>query len=198
MYRHKLLQRKKIHSEIVSSIKTTMYERCQETVAHADRMVELSLRLGRILRLSENQLNELELFTSLHDIGKISTESSILNKPEKLSEAEWVEIKKHPEIGYRIAQATPELTPIADYILCHHERWDGGGYPSGLSGDAIPLHSRILAIIDSYDVMTHDQPYRSTMPREEALNEIRRGAGRQYDPYIANVFVDMIMKDNKL
>jgi len=110
-----------------------------------------------------NQQNELELLATLHDIGKVSIPNAILSKSGKLSDEEWVLIKKHPETGFRIAQATTDLAPIANYILCHHERWDGKGYPQGLVGDKIPLLSRIMAIVDSFDAMTNDRAYRLAM-----------------------------------
>jgi len=120
----------------------------------------------------------------------MSIPAAILSKPGKLSDEEWVEMKKHPEVGYRIAQATSELVPIAKYILCHHERWDGKGYPQGLIGEKIPLLSRILAIADSFDAMTNDRSYRVAMTKEEAIEEIRRCSGTQFDPFIARVFIE--------
>jgi HD-GYP domain-containing protein (c-di-GMP phosphodiesterase class II) len=103
------------------------------------------------------------MLSSLHDIGKISVSNAILTKKELLTEDEWRELKRHPEVGYRIAHSSPELIYIADYILCHHERWDGKGYPQGLKGDAIPLLSRIISVIDSYDAMINDRPYRKAL-----------------------------------
>jgi HD-GYP domain-containing protein (c-di-GMP phosphodiesterase class II) len=100
--------------------------------------------------------------------------------------------KKHPEIGWRIAQNTPELASIAEYILCHHERWDGKGYPRGLKGMRIPLICRILAVADAYDAMTSDRSYRKAMSREEAIAEIRKNAGTQFDPYIVRIFLDIV------
>lgn len=192
MYRQKLLELDSLRSSILSSIKATMFEKSRETEEHAQRMVELSKHMGKALNLSDNQHSELELLSSLHDIGKISIDTQILYKCDDLSEAEWIEVKKHPEVGYRIAQATEELRPIANYILCHHERWDGNGYPNGLACEEIPLLSRIIALIDAYDAMTQDRPYGKAMSKIEAIQEIENNAGTQFDPEIARVFVETI------
>lgn len=189
MYRHKLLQNKSPHSAIISSMKSTLYEKSQETEEHAHRLIQISKTIGKNMHLVEEQLNELELLSTLHDIGKIGISDGILNKPGKLSSDEWDEMKKHPEMGYRIAMSTPELAPIADYILCHHERWDGTGYPHGLRGEAIPLLSRIIAVADAYDAMTSDRPYRKAMDQESALNELKENAGTQFDPNIVEIFL---------
>jgi diguanylate cyclase (GGDEF)-like protein/PAS domain S-box-containing protein len=190
MYKRKLLEQKSILSSIMSSIKTTMFEKSHETEEHAERMAELSKKVGSVLNLTEEQLNDLELLSTLHDIGKISIDENILSKKGRLTNDEWYEIKRHPEIGYRIALSSAELKDIAEYILCHHEWWDGSGYPQGLKGGEIPLLSRIISIIDAYDAMTQDRPYRKAMSAEAALHEIGRNAGTQFDPKIAEVFIE--------
>lgn len=136
----------------------------------------------------------LELLSTLHDIGKISIDSNILSKPGVLTKEEWSEIKKHPEVGFRITQASPELRHISEYILSHHERWDGDGYPQGLSGEQIHLLSRILLVVDSYDAMTQDRTYRKAITKEAAAAEILNNAGTQFDPVIARVFVGKVLK----
>lgn len=193
MYRHKLLEHKSLHSAIISSIKTTMFEKSNETEEHAERMAELSKKLGKVLDFSEDELVSLELVTTLHDIGKISIDQRILDKPGKLTEEEWVEIRKHPDVGYRIALTVPELSRIAEYILCHHERWDGNGYPQGLHGEEIPVISRILSIVDSYDAMTQDRSYRKAMSKEAAIIEIRQNAGTQFDPELSEIFINKVL-----
>ena len=193
MYRRKLLAQKSLHSAIISSIKTTMFEKSNETEEHAERLAALSKTLGRELGLNEEDLIALELVSTLHDIGKISIDQNILTKPGRLNEEEWVEIKKHPEVGYRIAQTVPELKQISEYILCHHERWDGKGYPQGLAGEEIPLLSRILSVVDSYDAMTQDRSYRKAMTKAEAITEIKKNAGTQFDPEIAKVFIEKVL-----
>ncbi len=192
MYKRKLLEHKSSHSVILSSIKATMYEKSHETQEHAERITYLSKELGKRLDLSQNELDELELVATLHDIGKVGIDDRILNKEGKLSEEEWIEMKKHSEIGYRIAMSSPDLVPIAEHILCHHERWDGKGYPQGIRGEEIPQLSRIVTIIDAFDAMTEDRPYRKCMTAEEAAEEIRSNAGTQFDPRLAKLFLEKI------
>lgn len=197
MYKGKLLEQKSSHSALILSIKATMFERSQETEEHAERLSLLSKKVGMKLNLSQTELNDLELLATLHDIGKVGIDDRILNKPGQLSEEEWVEMKKHPEIGYRIAISSPELVPIAEYILYHHERWDGRGYPQGLKGEETPLPSRILAIVDAFDAMTQDRIYRKALTEEAAIAELRNNAGTQFDPNITNLFIEKVLKEIK-
>ena len=127
----------------------------------------------------------------LHDIGKVGISMDILKKPGPLNDEEWKEMKRHPEIGYRIAQNTPELSTVSEYILSHHERWDGSGYPRGLKGPEIPLLCRILAVADAYDAMTSNLAYRKAMDSLDAMAEIKHGSGTQFDPEIAKLFLDL-------
>ncbi|MDW7657854.1 MAG: diguanylate cyclase [Bacillota bacterium] len=192
LVRQKLFEQKSLHSSLLASIKATMHEKSFETKEHGERMAQMARALGRSLGLSDSQLQDLELLANMHDIGKIIIDDRILNKPGKLSDEEWLEMKKHPEIGYRIAQASPDIKHIADSILFHHERWDGNGYPQGLSGEHIPVFSRILAIVDAFDAMTNDRAYRRAMTHSDALSEIKRNAGSQFDPVIAEEFIQLL------
>ncbi len=198
MNQRKLLENRSSHSTIIASIKATMLENSHETEEHAERLIELSKMVGHELGLGQKELDNLELFAMLHDIGKIGISDQILNKTAKLSEDEWFELKKHPVIGYRIAMSSPELAPIAEYILYHHERWDGHGYPQNLAGESIPLLSRILAVIDAYDAMTHDRSYRRAMPHAAAVEEIEKNIGTQFDPHIARLFIDDVLPEAEI
>lgn len=191
MYRHKLLESRSFRSSFISSMKETLLEKCQETAGHLERMEKLSIKIGTAMELNDNELDELKLLAMLHDIGKVAISDAVLNKPGKLDDKEWEEMKKHSEIGYRIAQTSPELSQIANYILCHHERWDGNGYPLGKKNLQIPKLSRIIAIIDAYDVMTHSRSYKDAISHKDAVDELVRCAGKQFDPDIVELFVRM-------
>ena len=189
MYKRKLLESRSLRSSILASFKNTLYEKSHETEEHAMRLVQHTRRIGYRLGLSEDQLADLELLAMLHDIGKIAVDDSILAKPGALTQEEWVEMRKHSEVGYRIALASPELMHIAESILGHHERWDGKGYPQGLSGEHIPILARILSVADSYDAMTNDRVYRKAISHEEAMEELRRCSGAQFDPKAVEGFL---------
>ncbi len=193
MYQHKLLARKGVHSMFLKYITTTIFEKSNETQEHCQRMANMAKALGEQLQLPNRDLDTLELAASLHDIGKISIDLSILQKPEKLNNDEWEIIKKHPETGWRIAQAVPDLYQISDIILYHHERWDGTGYPRGLAGNAIPLMSRIITIVDSFDAMTQDRPYQKGISTNVAIEEIKKNMGKQFDPQLSQIFIDKIL-----
>lgn len=194
MYRRKLLESRSTRSNILASLEETLLERSYETREHITRMKNITEMFGKAMELQENEMDELSLLASLHDMGKIAVKDSILGKSGKLTEEEWLEMKKHPEAGYRIAQSTNELSHIADYILGHHERWDGGGYPQGLKGKDIPKLSRIIAIVDSYDAMTSVRSYKNAISHSEAMEEIKSCAGTQFDPKLAEAFIEMMEK----
>ncbi len=192
MYSQKLLESKGIRSRIISSLQTTLHEKGIETTGHEQRIVETSAKIGEKLRLTQQEMDNLSLLASLHDIGKIVVDERILKKPGKLTVKEKKEMEKHSEAGYRIAKSTHMLSDIAEYILYHHEYWDGKGYPHGLKGKDIPLLSRILSIADAYDAMTHDRPYKKAISKEEAIKELKNGSGKQFDPELVPLFISTL------
>ncbi len=192
MYDDKLISRKSATSKIVSGLLSALESTSFETKNHKMRLTSMSIELGEKIGLSNKQLNNLSLLASLHDVGKVNISEDILTKSEKLNEDEWERIKKHPRIGYKIAFSSGDFSSVADEILAHHEHWNGEGYPRGLEKEEIPLLSRILSIVDAYDVMISGRPYKIEMNEEGALDELKRCAGSQFDPRLVEEFVEMV------
>lgn len=168
------------------------------TVGHCRRVRQYARILGEVLGLDDEQLRALQVAADFHDIGKVGIISPILNKPGPLNDFEWRVIYMHPLLGRELWEgAIPRLTDVARIIHQHHERWDGEGYPAGLAGDDICLEARILAVVDSYDAMCSDRPYRTALSDSVVLDELYTGAGSQFDPQAAGLFIDMI-QDRKL
>jgi len=195
-YRRKLMIEKSFRSSVINALLSALAAKSEETEEHAERLQQYCGQIGRLLGVSAKELDEMSLFAMLHDIGKVGINDAILQKPAPLTEDEWLEMRKHPEIGFRIAQNNVDLAPISEYILSHHERWDGKGYPRGLCGEEIPMLSRILAIADAYDAMTNERVYRKAMSRDAAAAEILKSAGTQFDPRIARLFVEQVLGMN--
>lgn len=192
MYHQKLLESSSYRNSIINTLLATLYEKSNATEEHAQRLKEYCITMGKALQLNAEELNELALLAVLHDIGKVGIHQSILQKEGPLNGEEWADMKQHVEIGYRIAQNTPELSSVAEHILSHHERWDGSGYPRGLKGQQIPLFCRILSVTDAYDAMTYDRSYRKALPTDEAKQELLRGSGSQFDPDMVNLFLELL------
>ncbi|QJW47423.1 diguanylate cyclase [bacterium BFN5] len=197
MYREKLHSSQSTRSAIVHTLAKAMEVRDFVTDGHADRLQDLVVELALAAGVTESKLSDLRLLGRFHDIGKVGIPDHILFKPGRLSDDEFEVMKRHCEIGYRVAQASAELAPIADWILKHQEWWNGNGYPLGLQGDDIPIACRILAIVDAYDAMTNDRPYRQAMTQDEAVAELGRCAGTQFDPDLVQVFIKLVILQNK-
>ena len=191
MYTHKLFEIASHRNETIKTIVSTLHEKNPREEAHSKRVSEICISIGTKLGMKSDEIALLKAISNLHDIGKIAIDDSILNKKGPLDEKEWEQIKKHPEIGYRILSSSPEYADIAQDILSHHERYDGKGYPRGLSGGDIPIRARIITIADSYDAMISERPYRRPLTHQEALEEIRKNAGTQFDPALAELFIKL-------
>lgn len=193
MYSNKLFEGPSMRSKTIETIIKALYEKNRREEEHSTRVSNLALEMGKELKMKEDDLKELKSVGLLHDIGKIAISESILDKPGKLNEEEWEEMKKHPEIGYRILSTVTEMTRIAEYTLAHHERYDGNGYPKGLVGEQIPLVSRIISIADAYDAMASQRPYKDALSDDEIVKEFIKNAGTQFDPKLAKLFVENIL-----
>ncbi len=196
MYRRKLSESASMRNKTVKVIIKTLYEKNEREQQHSARVSQLCAALGTALDMSGEDISEFRTVGLMHDIGKIILDDRILDKPGTLSNAQFSEVKRHAETSYRILSSVNEFAPLAEYVLAHHERWDGRGYPKGLKGTDIPLQARIIAVADAYDAMTSDRPYRKALGVDTAIEEIQNNAGTQFDPDIAKVFLANIKQWN--
>ena len=197
MYAEKILDHQLINNSKIEEIKKKLHEKSLREEKHSVRVSELCEKIGKALNLTEAEISTLKDAGFLHDIGKIVVDKSILNKSDPLTELEWQELKQHPVVGYRILNSTNETMDIAKYVLGHHEKWDGTGYPKGLEGEAISKYARIIALAESYDEMTNDTMYKQAMSKEEAIVEIEKNASLQFDPNIAKIMIQILKEEGK-
>jgi len=172
----------------------TLYEKSNREMLHSKRVSEICEDIATKMNFARDDVNQIRIAGLMHDIGKIGIDGKILNKPEKLNNDEWTEMKRHPEIGYRILSSVNEFSEIADYVLEHQEYWNGKGYPRGLKGEEISMQARIITVADAFDAMTSNRTYGKALSEEEATNEIRRCSGTQFDPFIARVFIEKCLE----
>lgn len=177
------------HADVIEALAVTLLERDRYTGEHSESVVAMARSVGRAMGLQLQDIERLGAAALLHDIGKVAIPDHILNKPAKLSEEEWVLMREHPVIGWRILQAVPGLGTVARIVRHEHESFDGSGYPDGLVGDAIPVGSRIILACDTYHAMTSDRPYRARMPHADAVHELARCAGTQFDPRVTEALI---------
>ena len=193
MYKHKLLNSSSTRRNTIDLIMNALYEKNNREMLHSKRVGELCEAIALNMNFEKETVYRIKIAGLMHDIGKIGIDDKMLNKPDKLDADEWAIMKKHPEIGQRILSAASEFSEIGDYIFEHQEKWDGTGYPRGLKGNAILLQARIIAVADSYDAMTSHRNYGKVFSEEEAVNEIERCSGTQFDPAIAKIFVEKVL-----
>jgi HD-GYP domain-containing protein (c-di-GMP phosphodiesterase class II) len=192
MYQNKLLKKESIRSTFVKTFMKALEAKDFISEGHVIRMENYAILIAKALSLRQDQMDSIILLTKFHDIGKIGIPDRILKKPGSLNDDEWKVMRTHSAIGERIALEAAEIKDIAHLILKHHEKWDGTGYPLGLSGEDIPLECRVLAIVDTFDAMTNDRPYRKAIPVAETVKEIIRCKGTQFDPYLVDVFLQIL------
>lgn len=197
---HKLVQERvslqEAHTQLLKAYEATiegwshaMDLRDQETEGHSHRVAELTVELAKKLGMNESELVQARRGALLHDMGKLGVPDHILHKPGALNDEEWVFMKKHPQLAYNMLYPVEYLRPALEIPLCHHEKWDGSGYPRGLKGEEIPFAARLFAIVDVWDALTSTRPYRSAWSKEDALEYIREQAGKHFDPVIVEFFL---------
>ena len=192
-YLLRIKERKALLSSILQIVKVVEAKDVY-TAGHSVRVAEYSEEIAREMGLNEYDIEILTNLANLHDIGKIQIDLSLLNKRGKLSDSDWKEMKRHPIVGYDIVKEITFLKDKADAVLYHHERIDGRGYPYGKKGDDIPLFAKILCVADSYDAMTTERPYREALSREQAILELKRNSGKQFDPVVCKTMIEILEK----
>lgn len=193
MYQNKSAENKSQRYQTIQVIMKTLFEKNPREEAHSKRVSDICLRIGAYMEMDSSKIKNLQTAGLLHDIGKIGIDNNHLDKAGSLNDEEWLEIKKHPQISYNILSSVNDYGPLTDMVLSHHERWDGKGYPSGLTGEEIPLESRIIALADAFDAMTSDRPYRMGMNELEAFEIIASESGKQFDPTIVKIFLEKVV-----
>lgn len=194
MYRRKLSDSSSMRSKTITLIMNTLYDKSSREMGHANRVSEICQSIAVELGFDKNDTDQIKIAGLMHDIGKIGIDEAILNCQGQLDQSEWLQVEKHPEIGFRILSSVNEFSVIANDVLSHHEKWDGSGYPRGIKGREISLHARIIALADAYDAMTIERKYRKILDEDAAVHELRKFAGIQFDPDITRVFIEKVLK----
>lgn len=194
MYSHKLVESPSVRGKMFETIIKTLHEKNKREERHSSRVSLYCEAIGNAMELNSREVSGLKMAGWLHDIGKIAVDETILNKKGRLSQEEWFEVKKHPEICYSILSSVNELSELANSVLAHHERYDGKGYPKGLKGEEIPIGARIISVADSYDAMTTERTYCAMRTKKDAMAELLKHAGTQFDPEVVQVFVNQVLK----
>jgi len=193
MYKDKTLNRNTINSNTVKTIIEILHDRSHQEKTHSINVSEKSQKIGEFMKMSETEVRKLKEAGYLHNIGKIVLNENILNKENlnSLSEDEKLEIEQYPVVGFRILNLFDDTLNLAESVFCHHEHWDGTGYPKGLKGEEIPKSARIIAVAENYDAMTNEMN-KNAMSKKEAIGQIKIQSGTKFDPEIVNIFVEMM------
>ncbi|MBV1756914.1 MAG: diguanylate cyclase [Dethiosulfatibacter sp.] len=195
MYEKKLHESPFTRGSLIKTLIRALYNKNNLEEEHGKRVSEMSTRVGEALGYDKEKLDRIKTLGLIHDIGKVGVEEDTLKKKESLTDQEWKNMKKHTEIGFRIVSEIEEMADLAQYVLLHHERYDGKGYPKKLKGKDIPEFARIIAVVDAFDTMTNDTVYRKRMSTEEAVEELKKNAGTQFDPEIIDILIKLLIHD---
>jgi diguanylate cyclase (GGDEF)-like protein/PAS domain S-box-containing protein len=196
MYTHKTYERASMRSKTIDLIMNALFEKSDRELQHSNRVSSICEAIATNMNFKKDDVNQIRIAGLVHDIGKIGIKEGILNKAGSLDQDEWAEMKRHPEAGWRILSTTIEFSEVSEFVLRHHEKWDGSGYPNRLKGEEIPIEARIIAVADAYDAMTSERSYKSAYGRDEAVYELKRCSGTQFDPEIVEVFVNHVIPNN--
>ena len=194
MYKNKLKYGKLMRSQTIELLLKNIKLKYDNEQIHIERVSQYCVNIAKEMSFTKSEIEKINTAAGLHDIGKITISPEILNKPGRLTRDEYEIIKKHPETGYQILKSVDEYASLAIDVLYHHERIDGKGYPEGLKGEEIPLVARIIAVADAYEAMTAKRPYHIPKTKEEAMDELVRCSGTQFDPEIVSVFLNKVME----
>lgn len=197
MYQDKLFESPNMRNRTINAILDKLHEKNIVDRNHTERVSRLSESMGREIGLNEEKIGTLKKLGLLHDIGEIAIDKDILEKKGELTESEREEINRHPEIGYRILSTVKDMTEMAEYVLYHHEHWNGKGYPKGLKAEEIPIEARIIAIADAYEAMTSDRSYRGALPIKVVIDELEKNAGTQFDPELVFIFIERVIGEEE-
>ena len=193
MYRQKICERSNMRSKTIDVVMHTLFEKRDRESLHSTRVSSICQSIAQQMGFSKDEVARIQIAASMHDIGKIAIDASIPNKNGRLDDAEWEDMERHPEIGWRILSSTNGFSEIADFVLSHQEKWDGSGYPNGIAGDAIPREARSIAATDACDAMTGERTYRKLFDWDAVVAEFRRCSGMQFDPEVVDAFIDCVL-----